>query len=72
MYKEQIPLYNNCGQMVWAMRLGDSNNHQHCLTLRPFLLQPLVGLVDYPDDEEEDEDDDAATSPAKRARLNAS
>lgn len=34
--------------------------------------RPLVGLVDYPDDEEEDEDDEAATSPAKRARLNAS
>lgn len=50
----------------------DDNNHQHGLTLQPFLLQPLVGLVDYPDDEEEDEDDDAATSPAKRARLNAS
>ena len=50
----------------------DDNNHQHCLTLQPFIPQPLVGLVDYPDDEEEDEDDDAATSPAKRARLNAS
>lgn len=34
--------------------------------------RPLIGLVDYPDDEEDDEEEDAATSPAKRARLNAS
>ena len=37
-----------------------------------FFEQPLIGLVDYPDDEEDDEEEDAATSPAKRARLNAS
>lgn len=34
--------------------------------------RPLVGLVDYPDDEDEDEDESETTSPAKRARLNAS
>lgn len=34
--------------------------------------QPLVGLVDYPDDEEEEEEESETTSPAKRARLNAS
>lgn len=32
----------------------------------------LVGLVDYPDDEDEDEDEGETSSPAKRARLNAS
>ncbi|XP_078351568.1 serine/threonine-protein phosphatase 4 regulatory subunit 3-like isoform X2 [Oculina patagonica] len=32
----------------------------------------LVGLVDYPDDEDEDDDEGETTSPAKRARLNAS
>ena len=37
-----------------------------------FLLQALVGLVDYPDDEDEDEDEGETSSPAKRARLNAS
>lgn len=34
--------------------------------------RPLVGLVDYPDDEEEEEEESETTSPAKRARLNAS
>ncbi|KAJ7381955.1 SMEK 2, suppressor of mek1 (Dictyostelium) [Desmophyllum pertusum] len=34
--------------------------------------RPLVGLVDYPDDEEEEDDEGETTSPAKRARLNAS